>query len=89
VTKFVLEFEGKPIDTLPTTDKLGADISTSRGKVSYVFVEPVGTTKRWRAQFDLTTEGNEPVELRVFLKKGNVTLSETWLYQLEPRSPTG
>ena len=89
VTKFVLEFEGKPIDTLPTSDKLSADITASRGKISYVFVEPVGTTKRWRAQFDLSTEGNEPVELRVFLKKGNVTLSETWLYQLEPRSPTG
>jgi periplasmic glucans biosynthesis protein len=89
VTKFVLEFEGKPIDALPTSDKLSADISASRGKVSYVFVEPVGNTKRWRAQFDITADGNDPIELRVFLKKGSTALTETWLYQLEPRSPVG
>jgi glucans biosynthesis protein len=85
VTKFVIEFEGKPIDALPLTEKLSADISTSRGKISYVFVEPVGTTKRWRAQFDLSIEDNDPVELRVFLRRGKQTLTETWLCQFEPR----
>jgi glucans biosynthesis protein len=87
MTKFVVEFEGKPIDTLTTTekDKVTADISTSSGKVSYIIVEPVGATKRWRAQFDLTFTGNAPIELRMFLKKGTQTLTETWLYQYEPR----
>jgi len=87
-TKFVIEFEGKPLDTLPTSDKLSAEISASRGKISYMFVEPVGATKRWRVQFDLTIEGGDPVELRVFLRKAKQTLTETWLYQFEPR-PTG
>jgi glucans biosynthesis protein len=82
-TKFVIEFAGKPIDTLPTSEKLTAEITASRGKVSYLFVEPVGTTKRWRAQFDVAADGGEPIELRVFLRKGKQTLSETWLYQLE------
>jgi glucans biosynthesis protein len=85
-TKFVLEFEGKPLEGLPLTDKLNAEISTTRGKISYVFVEPVGTTKRWRAQFDLSLDGTDPVELRVFLRKAKQTLTETWLYQFEPRT---
>jgi periplasmic glucans biosynthesis protein len=86
VVKFVVEFAGKPIDTLPTSEKLTAKITASRGAVSYMFVEPVGTTKRWRAQFDVTPEGKEPVELRMYLCNAKQTLSETWLYQLEPRS---
>jgi glucans biosynthesis protein len=80
----VVEFEGKPIDALPTSDKLHAEITTSRGTISYVFVEAVGTTKRWRAQFDLTVTGTDPAELRLYLSKSKTTLTETWLYQFEP-----
>jgi periplasmic glucans biosynthesis protein len=85
VTKFVVEFAGKPLENLAKNAKVEARISTSRGKISYTFTEPVPSTKRFRAQFDLTVEGNEPVELRVFLVNGQQTLSETWSYQFEPR----
>jgi glucans biosynthesis protein len=85
MAKFVVEFAGKPLDTLPTTEKLSAEITASSGKVSYVFVEPIGTTKRWRVQFDLSTTDDKPVELRAFLRRSTTTLSETWLYQYEPR----
>jgi glucans biosynthesis protein len=30
--------------------------------------------------------GTEPVELRLFLKNGKQTMSETWLYQFEPKA---
>jgi glucans biosynthesis protein len=87
VTKFVVEFSGKLFESLTKTDKLTADVSTSRGKISLNFVEPVPRTKRHRVQFDLTVTGTEPVELRMFLKKnGKQTVSETWLYQFEPRA---
>ena len=85
VTKFVVEFAGKALENLPKNAKVEARISTSRGKVSYTFTELIPSTKRYRAQFDLTVEGNEPVELRVFLANGQQTLSETWSYQFEPR----
>jgi len=93
IAKFVLEFAGKPLDSLPNTDKVTADIWSSSGKTTPqpwrpdVFVEQVGSTKRWRVQFDLSYTGNDPIELRVFLKKGpdNAALTETWLYQFEPR----
>jgi len=38
----------------------------------------------WRVQFDLTTDGNDPVEIRCFLRSGETVLSETWLYQYRP-----
>ena len=91
IAKFVLEFAGKPLDSLQNPDKVSADIWSSSGKTTpqpfrpNVFVEQVGNTKRWRVQFDLSYTGNDPIELRVFLKKDNAALTETWLYQYEPR----
>jgi periplasmic glucans biosynthesis protein len=86
VTKFVVEFAGKVFETLGKNDKMTADITASRGVISLTFVEPVPRTKRHRAVFDLTVTGNDPVELRLFLKKnGKQAVSETWLYQFEPR----
>ena len=38
----------------------------------------------WRAQFDLTVEGTDPVEMRCFLRGGDKVLTETWLYQYLP-----
>jgi len=59
-------------------------LSAARGSFSYVFTEavPNNVAGHWRAQFDYTPEGNGPVDLRLFLKNGDQTLSETWLYQL-------
>jgi glucans biosynthesis protein len=92
IAKFVLEFAGKPLDNLKDADGVSTDIWSSSGKTTPqpfrpgVFLEPVGNTKRWRAQFDLTYTGNDPIELRVFLRgKNKEALTETWLYQFEPR----
>jgi glucans biosynthesis protein len=38
----------------------------------------------WRAQFDLTVDGNEPVEMRLFLRSGEQLLSESWMFQYHP-----
>ena len=39
---------------------------------------------QWRATFDLTVQGTEPVEMRCYLRLKNEVLSETWLYQHHP-----
>jgi glucans biosynthesis protein len=39
----------------------------------------------WRALFDLAVDGDAPVDLRLYLKLGDETLSETWLYQYFPQ----
>ena len=41
-------------------------------------------TKNWRAFFDLEVDGNDPVNLRLYLQLGDKTLTETWLYQYHP-----
>ncbi len=60
----------------------------SRGTFSYTFTEavPDGVAGHWRAQFDLTAAGNDPVDMRLYLKNGDKILSETWLYQYFYRS---
>lgn len=86
VRKFVVAFHGGPLTTLPYGVKPQAVLSTSRGTFSYVFTEPVpdGVDGHWRAHFDLTVDGKAPVDMRLYLKAGDKTLSETWLYQYNP-----
>jgi glucans biosynthesis protein len=85
VTKFVVEFGGKPLDAVAADTKVTAKITASRGEVSYAFVEQIPDSRRWRAQFDLAATGTTPVELRMFLALADRALSETWLFQYEPR----
>jgi glucans biosynthesis protein len=86
VRKFMLEFMGKPLENIPFGARPEVILSASRGTFSYIFSEalPNDVAGHWRAQFDLTTTGSEPVDMRCFLKLGDQILSETWLYQYHP-----
>ncbi|HEY8032376.1 MAG TPA: glucan biosynthesis protein D [Methylocella sp.] len=86
VRKFMVEFKGPPLEALPFGVKPEPVLWASRGAFSYIFTEavPDDVPGHWRAQFDLTVTGTEPVEMRLFLRAGEKTLSETWLYQYHP-----
>jgi glucans biosynthesis protein len=86
VRKFMVEFLGASLESLPYGVKPELVPTASRGMFSYLFSEavPNGVPGHWRAQFDFTAEGTEPVDLRLYLKNGDRTLSETWLYQYQP-----
>lgn len=86
VRKFMVEFKGAPLEGLPFGTKPEAVLWASRGKFSYIFTEavPNGVPGHWRAQFDLTVDGDEPVDMRLFLRLNGKPLSETWLYQYHP-----
>ena len=86
VRKFMVEFLGASLATLPFGTKPEPVLSTSRGEFSYVFTEavPDDVPGHWRAQFDLTVTGSQPVEMRLYLRNGAETLSETWAYQYQP-----
>jgi glucans biosynthesis protein len=86
VRKFMVEFKGAPLEKLAFGELPEAVLSTSRGQFSYVFTEavPNGVAGHWRAQFDLTVDGEDPVDLRLYLRHKNQTLSETWLFQYQP-----
>lgn len=86
VFKFTIEFLGGKLASLPFGVLPEPVIWTSRGTHSLIQMEavPNDVPGHWRLFFDLTVEGDEPVDMRVFLKQGDTTLSETFLYLFEP-----
>jgi glucans biosynthesis protein len=86
VYKFSVEFLGGTLANLPFGVLPEPAIWVSRGEVSLVQMEavPDDVPGHWRLFFDLKVEGMEPVDMRVYLKQGNTTLSETWLWLFEP-----
>jgi glucans biosynthesis protein len=86
VRKFMVEFSGAVLENLAYGVKPEPILWASRGRFSYVFTEavPDNVKGHWRAQFDLTADGTDPVEMRLFLKVGDKVVSETWLFQYHP-----
>jgi len=86
VQKFVVEFQGGPLEQLPFGVVPEVVLSAPSGHFSYVFAEavPDGVSGHWRAQFDFTPASKDAVDLRLFLRSGERALSETWLYQFRP-----
>ena len=86
VRKFMVEFMGDPLTRLSAWQIPQPVLWASRGEFSYIFTEavPDDVPGHWRAQFDLTVTGADPVEMRCYLRNGDEVLSETWLYQYHP-----
>lgn len=82
--KFVIDFTGGPLDNMQQRFDVEPVVTHSRGRVDNAYVIKVVGTDRWRALFDLTTEGSDPIDLRCYLRLGDETLTETWLYQWIP-----
>jgi glucans biosynthesis protein len=87
----MVEFKGAPLEKLPFGARPEPVLSASRGQFSYVFTEavPNGVAGHWRAQFDLTVDGEDPVDIRLFLRNKDEPLSETWLFQYHPFKTQG
>jgi glucans biosynthesis protein len=83
VRKMVVEFLGGPLASLPFGIEPEPVLHASTGTFSNVSTEavPDGVAGHWRAKFDFTPDGGEVAEIRLFLRNGDQTLSETWLYQ--------
>ena len=88
VRKFIVEFLGGQLASLPFGVKPDMVLQASRGRFTdYKMMEAVfdGVPGHWRAQFDLAdVEGNAPVEMRLHLTVGGKIASETWLFQYHP-----
>jgi len=87
--KFVIDFEGGPLADLEPRYDLTPVVTTSRGKVLNGYVVKIVGTERWRAVFDVEFGGGGPLDLRCFVRLGDRTLTETWLYQYFPPSESG
>lgn len=88
VHKFEVEFMGGELNNFPPGAVPEAILTASRGRIENVGTEavPDGVLGQWRTLFDLGgLEGStDPVEIRLFLRHGGETLTETWLYQFHP-----
>lgn len=88
VYKFQVEFMGGKLGELPFGVLPEPVIWVARGTTSLVQMEavPDDVPGHWRLFFDLTVEGEEPVDMRVFLRQGDKVLSENWIWLFEPRT---
>ncbi|WP_407658816.1 glucan biosynthesis protein [Methylococcus geothermalis] len=59
-------------------------VRTSGVRLERAAARPVKGTATWRCNFDLLSDGGEPMDLRCFLRDGFGALTETWLYQRTP-----
>ena len=82
--KFVIDFVGGELAAMPARYDIEPKVTASRGRVDNAYVIKVVGTNQWRALFDLSAGGSEPIDLRCYLRLGDKTLSETWLYQYHP-----
>lgn len=71
---------------MPEGLHLDPQVSVSSGKVQDIQVIYVKEHKGYRILFDWypTSDSTDPVNMRLYLKSGDKTLSETWLYQYFP-----
>lgn len=88
VRKFMVEFLGGPLVSVPYGVKPEMVLSASRGSFTdYRMMEavPDNVPGHWRAQFDLAgVEGTDPVEMKLQLKLDGKIVSETWMFQYHP-----
>ena len=84
--RFVVDFAGGDLATLPPDAKVEPVITLSRGKTELVSARPLESIKGWRAMFDVRPEDAsiEPIDIRMYLRSGDRALTETWLYQWAP-----
>jgi glucans biosynthesis protein len=82
VRRFVLDFShlAKP----PTAGTVEPVITVSSGRILRTSTQPHPVSGGWRVFFDYESAGDDPVEMRCFLKQGQEALSETWSYLWKP-----
>ena len=82
--KFAIDFSGGPLAKLAPRYDIAPMVTVSRGRIQNPYVIKVVGTDRWRALFDIHAPGQDPVNMRCYLRLEDKALSETWLYQYFP-----
>jgi glucan biosynthesis protein len=87
--RFAVDFTGGGLDRLPEGAGIEPVVTCSNGQVKDFNVLVLDDIKGYRITFDWypTNDSVAPVELRLFIRTNDRTLSETWLYQYFPPAP--
>ncbi|MCP4407307.1 MAG: glucan biosynthesis protein G [Gammaproteobacteria bacterium] len=85
VRKIVLDYLGGQLEELPADAKVEAVIDVgNNGKLLEHQVLKNELTNGWRVVIQVRRENDQPLELRVSLKRGQDYLTETWNYSIIP-----
>jgi glucans biosynthesis protein len=84
--RFVVDFAGGDLKLPGKKSEVEPVITASRGLIELSSARPLEEIAGYRAMFDLkpVDDSVEPVDLRLYLRLGAQTLSETWSYQWTP-----
>jgi glucans biosynthesis protein len=86
---YLIDFQGEKLSSLSKDAEVEADIGVGDGDVIEQHIEKHSFSDGWRLVFqvkkkegplDRVTPGNQPLELRAFLRQGDDVLTETWTY---------
>ena len=82
VYKMAVDFDGGVVAGLDRDAKgIEAVVTSSGGELSKIDCHSVKVGTAWRLMFDIKPPHQKPVDIRAFLRRGDETLTETWLYQ--------
>jgi periplasmic glucans biosynthesis protein len=81
--KIDVEFRGDNLTALRTATDVEADVEAINGEIRYLAHYPAARHERdedalWRVTFDVVPAGDQPVDVRLTLRRQGHPLSETW-----------
>ena len=82
--QFVIDFRGGELENLSADVPLEAELQKNSGKITDLMVTRLPDQKTWRVSFKLEPEGNNLVDMRMFIKLRDQRLTEVWSYVWYP-----
>lgn len=82
--QFIIDFAGGELENLPVDAPLEAQMASTSGAITDLMVTRLPDQKTWRASFKLEPEGNNLVDMRLFIKLRDQRLTEVWSYVWYP-----
>lgn len=82
--QFAVDFQGGDLEKLPAGTIVQAELIKNSGKLTDLHVSKLPNGKSYRVSFKIEPEGNNVVDMRLFLKAKDQRLSEVWSYPWYP-----
>ena len=82
--RMVVDFAGGVLPTLPNDAALTAEVSVSPARLVHLNLQRNVVSGGWRVSFLFEPQSGDPIELRLFLRKEEQILTETWTWRWTP-----
>lgn len=79
--KFVVDFAGGELKTMPAEAKLDVVATAAGGEIVSTALSQIDANGAWRLALDVMIDGTGPVELKANVVSTGRPVTETWLYQ--------